>query len=407
MKSFAGGTMAAPSSIVQVADYAPNYSGNFIVSLRTAAAEYSKRGFKPVWVFPEEARNRKWLRDLGQNGEGSVYILPRLQRGHLRYGWELARIARRENAAIVHTHFSCFDIGAWMAKMICTLAGRRFELVWHVHSAFPPHPSKARQFFDLIKVGVLGRACRLVPVWESLYDSLVERGGPKENIKMIPNGIDTARCLLRTRSRTEVRGELEVPADALLLLGLGWEPVRKGVDTMLEALAYSRSAGTNAILVLVATDHHLQRFVDRWPDRSVSSFVRVIPSVEHIGDLHGAADILVSASRAEGFSYGVAEAMINGLPVASTRIPALAWAFEAPGVFFFDVENSRELAATIECIAKRTAEQRRLDGELSRRFVEERYSVERWARSVMQLYDNLLPEACTIKARGAEAQRCI
>jgi glycosyltransferase involved in cell wall biosynthesis len=405
MKSVTGDTIAAPFSIVQVADYSPNYSGNFIVSLRTAAAEYRKRGFKPVWVFPQEARDRTWLEELGKEGESSVYILPRRHSGHIRYAWELARIARRENAAILHTHFSRFDIAAWVAKIVCALTGRHFELVWHVHSAFAPHPNRARLVLDAIKLGVLARTCRLVPVWEALYDGLVERGCPKEKMQVIPNGIDTARCLLRTRSRKQVREELKVTDDALVLLGLGWEPVRKGVDTMLEALAHARNSGRNPVLVLVGTDDRLQRFVDHWPERSVISSVRVIPAVEHIGDLHGGADVLVSASRAEGFPYSVAEAMINGLPVVSTRIPALAWAFEAPGIFFFEMENSRELAEVIDRIAKRTQDESRLDAELSRKFVEERYSVERWVRSVMQLYENLLPDDRDMNSRGARAQK--
>jgi glycosyltransferase involved in cell wall biosynthesis len=387
-----GGAAAAPFSIVQVADYSPNYSGNFIASLRTAAAEYRKHGLKPVWVFPEEARGRRWLEELAKDEGASVYILPRRRRGHLRYAWKLAQIARRENSAILHTHFSRFDIAAWMAKMICALAGRRVELVWHLHSAFAFHPSEARLVLDAIKLGLMGRTCHLVPVCEELYHSMERRGCPRERMRVIPNGIDTAHCLLRKRSRKEVRDELKVRDDALLLLGLGWEPVRKGVDTMLEALADTRSAGRNAVLVLVGTDDRLQRFVDGWPDRTIISSVRVIRSVEHVGDLYGAADVLVSASRAEGFNYSVAEAMVNGLPVASTRIPSLAWAFEAPGVFFFQVESSRELAEVIDRIASRTVEQRQRDAESSGRFVCERYSVERWARSVMQLYEKLLPE---------------
>jgi 1-acyl-sn-glycerol-3-phosphate acyltransferase len=63
----------AMSSIVQVADYSPNYSGNFIASLRAAPAQYRNRGFKQLWVFPEEARDRGWLNELSKGG-ASIYI---------------------------------------------------------------------------------------------------------------------------------------------------------------------------------------------------------------------------------------------------------------------------------------------------------------------------------------------
>jgi glycosyltransferase involved in cell wall biosynthesis len=97
--------------------------------------------------------------------------------------------------------------------------------------------------------------------------------------------------------------------------------------------------------------------------------------------------------------------MINGLPVASTRIPSLAWAFEAPGISFFEVENSREMAEAIDRIGRRTTEQTQRDAELSRRFVEERYSVERWARSVIELYENLLPDPPVGNPRSARAEK--
>ena len=386
-------------SIVQVADYSPNYSGNFIASLRTAAEKYRTRGLKPVWVFPEEARRRTWLEELARDPQASVYILPRRRSGHIRYAWELAEILRRENSAIVHTHFSRFDIAAWLAKAIRGLAGQHVELIWHGHSAFAPRPSRTRLALDAVKLGLLGRTCHVVPVSEAVYSAMEQKGCPRERMQVIHNGIDTEHCLLRSRSREQVRRDLGVPEDALLLLGLGWEPVRKGVDTMLEALDRIRGEGKNAILVLVGTDGRLQRFVDQWPGRPVISSVKVIPAVEHVGELFGAADVFISASRAEGFPYSVAEAMVNGVPIASTRIPSVAWAFNAPGVYFFQPENSRELAEIVERIASRSAEERRLDGE-SGNFVRERYSVEKWAQSVMQLYESLLRETSAGNARA-------
>lgn len=380
------------ASIVQVADYSPNYSGNFIASLRALAAQYGKLGLRPVWVFPDEARSRAWLKELADDPAASVYVLPRRRTGHLRYAWELAHIIWREKSAILHTHFSRFDIAAWMAKAMCALAGKHVELVWHQHSAFAPRSSRTRLALDALKLGMLGRWCRLVPVCEDLRLSIEQKGCPPERVRVIPNGIDTAHCAYRSRPREQVRGELAVPQDTLLLLGLGWEPVRKGVDTMLAGLERVIAGGRKAVLVLVGTDDRLPTFVDQWPVRSVLPFVRVISSVEHVGDLYGAADVFVSASRAEGFNYSVAEAMVNGVPVVSTRIPSLAWAFEAPGVFFFPVDNGEELADVIGRIADRSDKESRRDAEAGERFVCERYSVEKWAQSVLHLYEDLLPQ---------------
>jgi glycosyltransferase involved in cell wall biosynthesis len=342
-----------------------------------------------VWIFPEEARPHAWLKSIENQPGASVYILPR-RRGHLPYAMELTDIAMRENAAILHTHFSRFDIAARLAKTLCAWKGKRVEVVWHSHSAFSLKPGFRRLAQDVCKLGVLGRACYLAPVCDELRIEAEHRGFAPGRIRVIPNGIDPAHARRRARSRDDLRQEWGAQAKDLVLLGLGWEPVRKGVDTMLQALAQLRSRGTQATLVLVGTDQTLGRFVDAWPFREILPAVRVIGAVECVGDLFAAADIFVSASRAEGFSYSVAEAMLNEMPVASTRIPSLAWAFGAPGVRFFEAEDSAGLARAIEQMAAQPESERRRELQSASEFVSEHYSVHAWARSVAQLYDEVL-----------------
>ena len=69
-----------------------------------------------------------------------------------------------------------------------------------------------------------------------------------------------------------------------MLLGFGWTPIRKGVDTMLEALDILLRDGMKAVLVLVGTGE-LNRFVEDWPQQSLKSAIRVIPAIEFVSDL--------------------------------------------------------------------------------------------------------------------------
>ena len=379
---------AATKSIIHIADYAPTYSGNFIASLRTAGAESRARGFKPVWVFPDVVENYDWFKNLGAEMEASTYMLSR-RAGPFEHARQITRIVRAENASIVHTHFSCFDIAAWIAKATCALRLRRFQLAWHVHSAFPAKSSWLRRLKDFLKLGVLGRSCHAVPVSEALASSLAERGFPRGRIHLVSNGIDVAHATERKTSREQGRKELRIPDDACMLLGFGWTPVRKGVDTMLEALAILLRREIKVVLVLAGTDE-LKTFLANWPDVSCKEFVRVIPPAEYVGDLFDAADVFLSPSRAEGWCYGVAEAMANGVPAVSSDIPPLAWAVNAPGVYFCQPANGLDLADSIGRVTGLSEQERRCNAELSNRFISERHSVQKWGQAIWSVYDELL-----------------
>ena len=374
-------------SIIQAADYAPTYSGNFIASLKAAEEECRARGYRMVWVFPDIVRNYAWFRDLSAEKDFTAYTLSR------GVGWvanakALARIALAENAAIIHTHFSTFDISAWLAQAVCAVKLRRIKLVWHAHSAFTEN-SPLRRAKDFLKLGLLGRSCQVVPVSTALGESVAERGCPRTRINVIDNGIDIEHATGRRKTREDVRREWQIPEDALVMLSFGWTPVRKGVDTMLEALAILLQEKMNLALVIAGTDE-LQRFIANWPDRDCLSRVRVIAPAESVGELFAASDLFLSPSRAEGWCYGVAEAMLNQIPVATAKIPPLSWANHAPGVYFCRPGDSPSLAASIRRIVALPEAERRDTGECARKFVTERYSARQWGRQIWTLYERIL-----------------
>jgi glycosyltransferase involved in cell wall biosynthesis len=173
---------------------------------------------------------------------------------------------------------------------------------------------------------------------------------------------------------------------------------------MLEAIDALGRGGANAVLVLVGTEE-LRRFVAEWPAEGFRSSIRVLPPTESIADLYSAADIFISASRSEGWPYSVAEALANGVPVASTRIPGVSWAADAPGVTFFRPGDSRGLVQAIRYIASLPAADRSALAGRSRAFIRERHSVQEWARRIVRLFEETtgqgLPAAgIALSARG-------
>ncbi len=375
-------------SIVHIADYAPTYSGNFIASLKLAAEQCRTRGLRVVWVFPDDVRDYSWFKELAQDSDATAYTLSR-KNGLFENAKRIARIALDENAAIVHTHFSRFDVAAWLAKLMCMLRFRNFQLVWHVHSAFTGHSGIKRWTLDFVKLGLMGRLCYAIPVSYFLEDTILQRGFPRKRIRVIQNGIDVSHATARMSAREDIRRELNVPQGAWVMLAFGWTPVRKGVDTMLEALKILVESGMNVVLVLVGTEE-LVNYLRRWPDRETLEYVRVIPPEEFIGDLFAASDIFLSPSREEGWCYAVAEALVNNTLVACSSIPAVSWAANAPGVFFSAASDSEELADNVFYVAMLPREERQKMAEEGREFICSRHTVERWGESVWKFYADLL-----------------
>jgi glycosyltransferase involved in cell wall biosynthesis len=374
-------------SIVHAADYGPSYSGNFIASLKALAVKCNSHGYRMVWVFPDVVKEFTWFKELSQLRDSSSYTLSR-DASCFANAKALADIAAQENTTIIHTHFSFFDLSARMAQILLATKFHRIRLVWHVHSAFTD-TSRLRRIKDFLKIGVFGRSCEFMPVSSPLGDAVAERGCPRMRIHVVENGIDVAHATAQRASRESIRAAWGVPDSTLALLGFGWTPIRKGVDTMLEALAALRRDGMEIALIISGSEE-LKRFVDNWPDQDIRSSVRLIPSAERVAELYSAADIFLSPSRAEGWCYSLAEAMLNRVPVIAAGIPDLIYAEHWPGLYFCEVGNGNSLAKCIRHVAALSKVELSARTAQAAEFISRRHCAESWAQEVWSLYQQIL-----------------
>ena len=64
--------------------------------------------------------------------------------------------------------------------------------------------------------------------------------------------------------------------------------------------------------------------VERAAELGIADRFRLIPPVEDVRTVHGAADVMVSSSREEGMAYAVLESLASGTAVVATAIPGHA-----------------------------------------------------------------------------------
>lgn len=168
---------------------------------------------------------------------------------------------------------------------------------------------------------------RLLPVSRWLADALVALGTPARRIELVYDGVDVgALYAQRTRSRKEVRSELGVTPDELLLVMAGNLRRWKGQHLLIEAI---RRLTPNE-------RRHLHVAFAGAPDRDDPSYgeelkltavqAGVSDAVSWLGprtdvpDLFAAADLAVHCSiGGEPFGLVILEALALGTPVAAAN----------------------------------------------------------------------------------------
>jgi glycosyltransferase involved in cell wall biosynthesis len=374
-------------AIIHAADFASVYGGNFITSLTALADACKRRDLRLVMVFPPAAGEMRWCRDLAASGQ-PIHFLAN-DAGTWRCARGLAKIAALENGVLLHTHFTQYDVAAWLAGRLRRLHGQKLQIVWHGHSDFPIQMTVRRQIKDAIKHRLMGRRASIVLVSEHLRQGIVARGFPAKNIQTVPNGVDLARATSATQSRAQVFSELRIAEELQLILLFGWEPRIKGVDLALDAVEALAREGLPTILGLVG-DVDLENFVASRLKSPLPSWLKILPQTTNVANLYQAASVFVSASRSEGLPYSVCEALANGTPVVLSDIPSVSFAHATPGAVYFSSGDSDSLTRALRKVLQWSPEERLRNGKANEELARRNFDVRAWSDKICALYEELL-----------------
>jgi tetratricopeptide (TPR) repeat protein len=172
-------------------------------------------------------------------------------------------------------------------------------------------------------------------------DGYVESGVPAESVKVVPNGVNTARY-------RPGQHRAEIPeAPGFRFLFVGGTIARKGIDILIKAFLAAFTSADDVTLVI--KDFGAQSFYKGQDAAGLIAQAQQVPnaprivhitrdlSEEELIGLYAACDCLVHPYRGEGYGLPVAEAMACGLPVIVTAGGATR--------DFTDVSNSYQLPA--------------------------------------------------------------
>ncbi len=198
---------------------------------------------------------------------------------------------------------------------------------------------------DRLMIGGL-RYRRYVALSKRVADDLVELYKvPRERIRIIPNGINPARFAPGGEGRAAVREEFAVPSDAPLLLFVGHEFDRKGLQFVIEALA----SLDPAIRLLVVGSDNPDRFIQLAERLGVAGRVIFAGPRSDLPRCYRAADAFVLPTAYETFSLVCMEALASGVPVLATAVGGIEDYLE-DGVNGFVIE--RDAASVAGAISR-------------------------------------------------------
>ena len=367
---------------MHIADFTTPHSGGFIACLSTLGLYGGKEGWRFIFVFPEAAQKNSWAEQLSQNGY-KLYFLP--SRAPLLNVTNIIReIALKEQANIIHTHFSNYNIPACLASLQLRWAKKAVRVIWHFHSDWRIQLTFLRRIKDFILYNILGRFTYGISVAEHIRENMISRGMQRRRMFYVPNGFDINRIQSRVDSAS-IRQELGIAADKIVFLTFGWEPITKGVDIVLEAFEILTRQCKNATLLLVGTEM-MNNYVEAWEGGEAHEWLVLAAPREQVAEYYKASDVFISASRSEGFPYSVAEAMGANLPIISSDIPGVAWAKQAKGVLLFESGNAIALSQAIQGVLSWPEQELQDRKQSNQQFIVENYTVEKWAKNIIDVY---------------------
>lgn len=253
---------------------------------------------------------------IGKDGNNLHY---QSQKELIVYAWKSFWFARkmiRENKYdLTHSFFTvpCGAISLWLKifnglPYIVSLRGsdvpgysERFSFVYKILTPFIRFIWK-RSFFT---------------VANSLeFKKLAQKTNPKQEIKIITNGIDVNEFYAKT-----IRTDLIERERAFKIICGSRVTHRKGIRFIVEAIDILRKKGVIVRLDIIGEGNERVELEEKVQNLNLKDTVRFIGFVEHgkLPDIYVDADVYVSASLNEGMSNTLLEALAAGLPIIATN----------------------------------------------------------------------------------------
>jgi glycosyltransferase involved in cell wall biosynthesis len=288
-------------------------------------------------------------------------------------------IVKREGCQILQSH-------GYKSHVLCALLRRRVRLPWVAFVHGWTSENMKMHCYRIVEMGLVTLATRVVAVSEALGKRLPRIAQRKMTV--IPNAVDPAE--LNDSSGRDVRQELGIPGEALVVGVVGRLSPEKGQIFFLKALAQTRKQVPNAVGILLGDGQDRAMLEAEAARCGLAGAVYFTGHVSGLGDYYRAMDIVAMPSLSEGMPNVALEAMIFAKPVVASRVGGVPEVVvEGETGFMVTAGNAESLAAAL---IRMLASPNRMQamGEAGRRRALDNFSPTVRVGRLLALYKELL-----------------
>ncbi len=226
----------------------------------------------------------------------------------------IAEVCATHRLDILHVHYAVPHATAALLALSMLGDAPRPALITTLHGTDTNLLGQDPHYRPIIRHSI-EHSDGVTTVSASLRQQTLETFALDRPIEVIPNFFAPTPP---TRSREDVRRELDIADDEILLLHLSNLRPGKRVTDLLEAIARAKSRARLRLVILAGDD-----FTPYEPEvarRGLTAQVTVREGVQAIDDYLHACDVGVYASEQESFGLSILETLAHGHPVVATNV---------------------------------------------------------------------------------------
>ncbi|MBS3200925.1 glycosyltransferase family 4 protein [Turicibacter bilis] len=286
---------------------------------------------------------------------------------------ELKKIFNKENPDIIHSHFDGYDVPMVKASSSNVIK------ICHRHNNFDisnlPIHKKLYAVYNVKKNMwyLKDKTLSIFTAEEIRSEFLNKKYIDKEKSVTIINGINTKRL----DSQSPYINSYNKP---IIFSFIGdWH--RKGADILFSAIEKINADNLNVYLAIICKENYLIDKIGYIPE-----WVILLDTTDNMKEYYSMADLFISASRKETFSYALAEAIYCKIPCLSSDVEGVQWAKEIPSVDFFENENVSSLVRKIKVMLNcKPTEKVLID---PKNIIIQKYSETVWTNKIIDFYES-------------------
>ena len=265
---------------------------------------------------------------------GKVILIPPYQKV-FKYQKSLQKIFKENNYKIVHSHINTLSVFPLYAAKKANIPIR----IAHSHSTSNKKEWKKNLLKQILKPFSKTFANNYFACSEYAGKWLFgEKEFNKGNIYVLNNAIDIDKFKYNEKIRNEIRKELNINKDTLVIGHIGRFVKQKNHDFLIDIFNEYTKLNNNTVLLLIGQGPLEEEIKEKVNKLNLQDNVLFLGQREGVNELYQAMDIFLLPSLYEGLGMVLIEAQCAGLPcICSTEVPSVAKV--TPNLEFLSLKN--------------------------------------------------------------------